>query len=95
MSIGNPVDAGGLNAKLGDVAVTMRQAMNLAQSLFAYVNKQGIPGLEALGMSVTDANAFFTAANQAQSIAGVYFGTVTQAALFNFDDALTVARGIN
>lgn len=93
MAVGNPTDVGGLNAQLGDAAVTLRAAMEQIQGLWAFVQPTGEAGLEALGFSATDATDYFNAANYLQTVAGIYFGTATQATAFDFDSALALVRG--
>lgn len=95
MAVGNPVDVGGLNAQLGDAAVSLRSVMEQILTLWAFVQPQGESGLEALGFSAADAASYFQAANYMQTVAGIYFGTATQPADFNFDSALALVRGGN
>lgn len=93
MPVGNPVDTGGLNARLGDAAVTLRAAMEEIQSLWSFVQPTGTAGLEAIGFSADDAAAYFNAANYMQTVAGLYFGTAAQPDAFSFDSALAQVRG--
>jgi hypothetical protein len=93
MAIGNPADIGGLNARLGDCAVSLRDAAQNILDLWAYVSAVGESGLEGLGFSPADAASYFQAANYLQTVAGVYFGTSSQPADFNFDNALALVRG--
>jgi len=93
MAVGNPVDVGGLNAQLGDAAVSLRSVMEQILTLWAFVQPQGESGLEALGFSAADAASYFQAANYLQTVAGLYFGTGAQPSAFNFDSALALVRG--
>jgi hypothetical protein len=93
MAVGNPVDQGGLNAQLGDAAVSLRAAMEQVLTLWAFVQPTGAAGLEAFGFTADDANAYFTAANYMQTVAGIYFGTGAQPGAFDFDSALALVRG--
>jgi hypothetical protein len=97
MSIGNPVDSGGLNAKIGDAAVSIRQASDLMKEIASYILKIGQSALQQppFSYSAADATALVTKAGQYNNLSGVYFGTATQAATFNYDDAFTIDRGIN
>jgi len=95
MAVGNPIDIGGLNARLGDAAVSLRSTMEQVLTLWAFVQQQGEAGLQALGFSADDAAAYFQAANYMQTVAGIYFGTATQPTDFNFDSALALIRGGN
>jgi hypothetical protein len=91
--VGNPVDAGGLNAQLGDAAVSLRAAMEQVLKLWSFVQPTGAAGLETIGFSSDDATAYFNAANYMQTVAGIYFGTATQGSEFDFDSALALVRG--
>jgi hypothetical protein len=93
MAVGNPVDVGGLNARLGDAAVSLRAAMEQIQSLWSFVQPTGAAGLEAIGFSPDDATAYFNASNYLQTVAGIYFGTGAQPDAFDFDSALALIRG--
>lgn len=82
-----------LNQQLGQVTVALRDACQSAAQMFTNVNTLGVPGLEALGFTAADAQAFFTAANYAQTVAQLYYGTAQQTPAFSFDSALAAARG--
>lgn len=99
MAIGNPVTQAGLNAQLGNAAISIRDATAVADDLWSYVVNLGaneaaqVAGLEALGFSATDAQSFWTAANQLFSLYQIYTGINGQATAFNFDNALALVRG--
>ncbi len=82
-----------LNADLARNAVAMRDANHNAMVFFQGVNSLGVAGLTNIGFSPPDAQAFFDAANHMQTNGAIYYGQATQAALFNFDDSLSAARG--
>lgn len=81
-----------LNTMLGSAAVNLRNACEAVLQLWSVVNSLGVTGLEGLGFTDTDAQAFFSAANYMQTVAGIYYGTGTQATAFNFDNALAAVR---
>jgi len=83
----------GLNASLGQIAVNLRNDCQIALNFFENVNALGVAGLQGIGFSAADAQAFFNAANYLQTVAQVYFGTAAQTPAFNFDTALAAARG--
>jgi hypothetical protein len=99
MAIGNTVQQAGLNVALGNAAVSIRDACLVASELWAYIITLGaneaaqVAGLEALGFTATDAQNFWTAANQCFTIQQIYTGAIPQPAAFNFDSALAIARG--
>jgi hypothetical protein len=97
VALGNPVDLAGLNARLGDAAVTLRQAADISKEVAAYIIKVGSTNLQAppYSLSSADAASMITLAGYLSTLSGVYFGTATQGSTFSFDDALTLARGIN
>ena len=99
MSVGHQIDAGALNSKLGDCAVSMRDACKEAANLFNYIQSLGADqaaqqaALVTMGMSATDAATFWVKANNMFAVAQVYFGLGTQPGTFNFDSALAGVRG--
>lgn len=100
MTVGLPATAQTLNARLGQAAIAVRNAMQQASSLFEYQNNLGANGLEAAGLSAQDAAAYQTLASYLSAVAGVYYGTVQQggsggtgAIEFDFDNALSVTWG--
>ncbi len=99
--VGNPVDAGGLNAKLGDAAVTAKTSASLSEELWAFVSSLGADqaaqeaGLVAKGFGAEDAAKFWLAANYLHALGAIYYGEGTQPATFNYDNGLAGVRGIN
>jgi hypothetical protein len=85
----------GLNGRLGQIAVKVRNELQDARNFFQDVQKLGVAGLQTVGFSAPDAQEFFTEASYLNTVAGVYYGTATQTTLFNFDDGTTQARGGN
>jgi hypothetical protein len=100
MTAGNPSTAQSLNARLGQAAVQMRNAMEASADLFKIANGLGVNGLEAAGLSPADAADYEAKAGYLSTLTGVYYGTVQQggsggtgASVFNFDNALSTAWG--
>lgn len=99
MAVGNQVSTGGLNAVLGDVAVSLRDAALLAQKLWGYVASLGpdqasqTAALVTLGFTAADAAVFWAKSNNAFAVSQLYYGQITQPAAFNYDSALAGVRG--
>ena len=100
MTVGLPATSQNLNARLGQAAIAVRNAMQQASSLFEYQNNLGLTGLEAAGFTAQDAATYQTMAGYLNTLAGVYYGTVQQggsggtgASDFSFDNALSVTWG--
>ena len=84
-----------LHNTLGSIAVDKRNLEHRVIQFAQIVNQEGQSGLEAIGMTATDAGNFITAVNHLLTNAQVYFGQASQAANFNFDATsdLIEARG--
>lgn len=100
MTVGLPATAQTLNARLGQAAIAVRNAMQQAGSLFEYQDNLGANGLEAAGFTTGDAAAYQTMASYLSALSGVYYGTVQQggsggtgAIEFDFDNALSATWG--
>jgi hypothetical protein len=99
MAVGNTADAGGLNARLGDAAVSIRDATAVAEKVWGYVVSLGgnqaaqVAGLVAAGFSSGDAAAFWTEANYAYAVYQLYHGAIAQASPFDYHGGLAGARG--
>lgn len=100
MPIGNAVSMAGLNVQLGDTAVSIRDALFLANKLWSFIVLLGtnqaaqVAALQSTyGFTATDAQNFWTAANQCFAVWQLYTGQITQPATFNYDSALGNARG--
>ncbi len=99
MAVGNQASMGGLNAALGDVAVSLRDWAVQCTRLWSYVESLGagetaqVTALEGLGFTAADAQAFWTAANYAWAVAQLYYGQITQGAAFDYDSGLAAVRG--
>lgn len=104
MAIGNPISAGSLNAQLGDISSTFKQAADLQNKLWALLTNPTTSGntqaqivafLQANGISATDAPTFYTIASLLNTMAGVWYGTANQPTNNNFDLGTAVARAGN
>jgi len=101
MAIGNGanVTMGGLNAQLGNAAISTRDAMLNIIEVWAYVLSLGaneaaqVAGLQAAGFGATDAQAYWTAANEMYALSQIYYGQQNLPTAFNYDSALAGARG--
>jgi len=100
VTVGLPATQQSLNARLGQAAIAVRNAMQQASALFEYQNNLGTAGLEAAGFSAQDAASYQQMAGYLSTLAGVYNGTVQQggsggtgASTFNFDNALSATWG--
>ena len=94
MAIGNGVNVTetSANATLGQLAINLRNDAASIINWFGTVNALGVAGLVALGFTANDAANYFTACNELQTIAQVYYGTAAQTPAFNFDNALAPVR---
>lgn len=88
MAIGNQASVAGINQTLGSLAISLRDRCDDINNFFEWVNSLGQAGLVALGFSSGDATSVINMASYLHTISGVYYGTVTQGTLFNFDNAL-------
>lgn len=93
MSIGIQPTQQSVNAAVGNIAVTLRDACNRIADFQTWVTTYGQSNLETLGFTPGDAGAVLTVASYLNTIAGVYKGTATQGSEFNFDDALSALWG--
>jgi hypothetical protein len=96
MAVGSTTSLAAVNADLTNCAVQMRNLAALILERWAYYNKLGLAGLEALGFSAADAQAVLDNFNHMVTSMQVYKGTVqaggsvgTGAVMFNFEDYLT------
>ncbi len=87
MAVGNQVSTGTINNQLTALAVALRNdCVNIA-NFQEYVVSLGLSGLEAIGFSAADAQTVLNMVSYLNTIAGVYKGTATQAAAFDFSNA--------
>ena len=99
--IGNPVDLGGFNARLGDAAVTAKHSALLNEELWSWIASLGPdqPTQEAtiatrFAVDTATAHRMWLRANYLHALGGCYFGA-NAAGPFNYNDALADVRGIN
>lgn len=91
--IGNQPSTTQVNQTISALALQMRTNMRQIRDFFTWVNSQGEAGLETLGFVQADADAITAQASTLNTLAGVYFGTATQAAPFDFDNELAPLWG--
>jgi len=88
MAVGNPVNPGLVNQQLGQVVANLRNACTAARNFQNQITGLGTAGLVAGGFTSDDATAMVDAANYANTIAAVFFGTAAQTPAFDFDTEL-------
>lgn len=88
MSVGNQTSVSQVNQQLSNFAVQIRNDMQSVQTWAQFVVNQGTAGLEVIGYDSADAATLVTLADYFLNIAGVFFGTATQASAFNYENAL-------
>ncbi len=109
MAVGNQPTFGGLNALLGDCAVSIRDNALQIQKLWGYVAALGanqtaqVAALVGLGFgsaanpvnpgNVSDAQFFWTTANYLFALSQFYYGQLATPAQFNYDSGLALVRG--
>lgn len=102
MSVGNDPDVGGLNVLLGDCAVSLRDATDVIEKLWGYIESLGpdeagqVSALAALPSwkdPENDPQQFWAKANNLWAIYQLYHGQIAQPGAFNFHDSLAVVRG--
>jgi hypothetical protein len=81
------------NNQLTSFAIQLRHLCDQISDINLQIAKQGTAGLQAMGASPADAADIMNRWGQINTIASLYFGTATQASVFNFDDALSNVRG--
>lgn len=91
MPVGSNANSSTVDLALTSLATQMRQLMQNCEDLSTWINGQGqgLQTLEALGYDAADAQQASTLIAYLNTVAGVYFGTATQASEFNFNNALS------
>ena len=94
MPIGSQATVQGLNGTLSSLAVQTRNLMQQVRTLQEYAVTTGLTGLQNLGgtgagFGAADAQAYLNMVSTLNTVAGVFFGTATQATLFSFDNAVS------
>jgi hypothetical protein len=87
MTAGQQVASTTIDNKLTTLAVALRNDCQAIANFQEYVVSLGLAGLEAAGYSAADAQTVLNIASYLNTIAGVYKGTATQAAAFDFSNA--------
>lgn len=105
MPVGAQTSQATINGSITSCAVQLRQVCQQIHNLSTQVNGQGngLAMLEAIGFSsapdpdnpgdISDALLAQNVIAYLNTVAGVYFGTATQASQFNFDQELSQAWG--
>lgn len=91
MSVGQQTNSSTIDATLTSLAIRIRELMDAAQNLNTLVSSGGnvLAFLESIGYSAADAATAQTLIGYINNLQGVYHGTATVAAPFNFDNALS------
>lgn len=89
MAIGVQSTVQQVNQELSSYAIQMRNLMQEIQDFNMSIADLGTAGLEAIGYTATDAPNVVSQAAVLNTMAAVYYGTATQATLFNFNNALS------
>jgi hypothetical protein len=105
MSVGNQASTGTISGALTAFSTNLRDTLLGVQNLSVFVNGQGngLTALENIGFSnaanpdnpggVSDAQWALNAIAYLNTVAAVFFGTATQAAEFDFNNALAPLWG--
>lgn len=88
MAVGQQATVNSINGTLTSNALQLREACRTAANFQEFIVALGLAGLEGLGYSPADAQTVLNMASYMNTIAGVYFGTITQGTDFDFDNAL-------
>lgn len=91
MTVGHQLNAATVDDRLSGLATGLRDLMQKIKNLSLTVNGQatGLAVLEAAGYSPADAQTALNMIAYLNTVAGVYFGTASQATNFSFDNALS------
>jgi hypothetical protein len=91
VTVGNQASSGSVNNAITSLSVQMRGVMQAVSDLSTFVNGQGtgLATLESLGYDSTDAQTALNMISYLNTVAGVYFGTASQATEFNFNQELS------
>ena len=102
MPVGAAIGSGQVDNIMSSLAVAMRDVMRQVYNLNLAVNGQGagLAYLQSIGYSnaanpanpgsVSDAQLALNMISYLDTVAGVYFGTATQATQYNFDQQLSM-----
>lgn len=89
MTVGNQPTVTSVNGTLTMLCVSLRNVCDQIRTQDTAITNMGTAGLEALGFDPADAAAMLTAFSYLSTVAGVYYGTATQASDFDFDNELS------
>lgn len=95
MSVGVQPNSSQLDQVITQLAWNVRQVMRQIRDLNTEINQGGNAAstLETAGYAAADAATFQTLLGYLNNLSGVYYGTATVAADFDFDNALSVLWG--
>jgi hypothetical protein len=82
-----------VNTQLGQLALQLRNTCRSIVNFSEWANTWGTAGLEGIGFSADDAQAVLNACGLLANVAGVFFGTATQGANYDFDNAVSTLYG--
>lgn len=88
MTIGQQADTASINQALTSYAVQLRNLCEQIGDFNLFVAQLGAPGLEAIGFDAADAASVVSQAAVMNTMTALYMGTATQAAEFDFNNAL-------
>jgi hypothetical protein len=88
MTIGNQATVAGINQSLSSYAVQLRNPCEQLGDFNLFIAQLGMTGLVGLGFAAADAANVIVQAAVLNTIAALYEGTATQAAEFDFNNAL-------
>jgi hypothetical protein len=85
MTAGNQPTQGQVNATAGSLAISLRTVFQQVQNFQAWLATQNAAGLETLGFTAADAATVISSVGNMNTLAGIYQGTTTQPAVFNYE----------
>jgi hypothetical protein len=89
VAIGSQDNVAQVNATISAYALQLRNLMDQIREQQEFIVGLGLTGLEAMGFSSGDAQSILNMWSYMNTVSGVYYGTVTQGSLFDFDNALS------
>jgi hypothetical protein len=92
MSVGQQISNSVIDSQLTQLSVALRDVLQKIDNFNTEINGQGdgLTYLQSIGYDAADAQTVLTLLGYLNTISGVYYGSATQAADFNFNNALSV-----
>lgn len=92
MTVGQQASSSVIDSQLTQLALALRDILQRVANFNTEINGQGngLAYLQSIGYNATDAQDALTLLGYLNTIAGVYYGSATQATDFNFSNALSV-----